>query len=567
MDEILYLEPDEEITSVIDKLKGLSGDKVALVLPKRAQLAASVVNLKLLKREAARLKKSISLVTQDKVGTSLAGQVGIPVFRSVGDDEPVAVARGPIPRADDVLEIDTTPVKDDVDDDEAGIPVHRYDATKNLDDRRQTLADNVEKPVLTSSVSRLASQQLDRVDQPRSQEAPMRPPIKRSSGSGFRRGPLLTIVGIILIAAIGWFFFVYPRATVVLAVASEPVNQAATVIVDNNISEVQADQGKIPGQKVQVETNVKSNFPATGSKEVGTKSTGTVTANNRLGETVALPKGSTLSRDGRDFLTTESVEIGAATVSLDSSGNVLVKPGTKNVAVEAKDVGSAFNLAAGDFVISSFTGTKRDRVTASNTSALSGGDSHTVKVVTEEDITKAKESVGTSKNEELTNQLNQQAKDITVLSNTIQVEVIEANSTKSAGDEADTFDIEAKIRARTIGFVAADYQQAVVDAVSKTLPSGKELIVSSQDSVETKVKSSNFDQGTLELEGTLRASMVQTIDQTALKQLIKGKTTIAASELLKAQTGINDAQIQLRPALRSTVPKSEGQIIFQINRQ
>src|SRR3989338_3524858 len=101
MDELLYLEPDEEITSVIDKLKNLSGESVALVLPKNASLAASVVNLKLLKREAARLKKTVAIVTQDKVGTSLAGQVGIPVYAAVGDEEPVATPKRPKPTQDD----------------------------------------------------------------------------------------------------------------------------------------------------------------------------------------------------------------------------------------------------------------------------------------------------------------------------------------------------------------------------------------------------------------------------------------------------------------------------------
>ncbi len=575
MDELLYLEPDEEITSVIDKLKGLPGDTVALVLPKRAQLAASIVNLKLLRREAKRLNKQISLVTQDRVGTSLAGQVGIPVFRSVGDEEPVAVPRGPLPRADDVLEINASPTNDDADDDEAGIPVHRYDSSKNSNHESRITSHETSRTVQTAHSSRLTvgqaqltahSEEHDQPDETAS-ITPTQSSTQHSKGPIIRRGPVLIVLAVLLGAALGWFFFIYPRATVVLAIASEPVSQTVTVTIDNNINDPLSGEARIPGQKVQVETSVKSTAQATGSKEVGTKANGTVTVSNRLGETVALPGGSLLSRDGRDFLTKEAIEINAATVSLDSAGNVLVKPGTKTVAVEAKEVGSVFNLAAGDFLITSLSGTKRDRVTASNSSAFAGGDSHSVKVVTENDIKSAKESVGSSKTAELSNQLTAQAKDITVLASTIEVDVIEVSTSKNAGDETDTFDVEAKIRARTIGFVAAQYQQAIVEAVGKTLPPGKELMVSAADSVETKVGSSAFDQGTLELVGTLRASMVQTIDESALRQLIKGKTSLAAAELLKTQSGIIDAEVQLRPALRQAVPKSDSQIIFQINRQ
>ena len=47
----LYLELDEEITSVIDKLTQIEDDEVILVAPIGAQLLSSLVNFKLLKRE------------------------------------------------------------------------------------------------------------------------------------------------------------------------------------------------------------------------------------------------------------------------------------------------------------------------------------------------------------------------------------------------------------------------------------------------------------------------------------------------------------------------------------
>ena len=59
IDEILYLEPDEEITSVIEKIKDLKGSSISLVIPKNATLIASVINLRLLEREAKKLKKKV----------------------------------------------------------------------------------------------------------------------------------------------------------------------------------------------------------------------------------------------------------------------------------------------------------------------------------------------------------------------------------------------------------------------------------------------------------------------------------------------------------------------------
>lgn len=79
----LYLEPDEEITSVIDRLKEIDDDEVAIVVPKRAGLLQSIVNLKLLRYQAEQQKKRISLVTTDKTGRNLASAVGLTVYQKL----------------------------------------------------------------------------------------------------------------------------------------------------------------------------------------------------------------------------------------------------------------------------------------------------------------------------------------------------------------------------------------------------------------------------------------------------------------------------------------------------
>ena len=79
----LYLEPDEEITSVVDRLKEIDDEEVAIVVPKRAGLLQSIVNLKLLRYQAEQMKKKISLVTTDKTGRNLASAVGLTVHQKL----------------------------------------------------------------------------------------------------------------------------------------------------------------------------------------------------------------------------------------------------------------------------------------------------------------------------------------------------------------------------------------------------------------------------------------------------------------------------------------------------
>src|ERR1017187_5818449 len=63
--DVLYVDIDDDITTVIDKLRTSEAKVVALVLPKRASVFQSVVNMKLLKRNAESVKKHVVLVTTE----------------------------------------------------------------------------------------------------------------------------------------------------------------------------------------------------------------------------------------------------------------------------------------------------------------------------------------------------------------------------------------------------------------------------------------------------------------------------------------------------------------------
>ena len=58
--DTIYIDIDDEITAIIDKLRGSSAKVVAFVLPKRATTLQSIVNMKLLKRAADQEKEKLS---------------------------------------------------------------------------------------------------------------------------------------------------------------------------------------------------------------------------------------------------------------------------------------------------------------------------------------------------------------------------------------------------------------------------------------------------------------------------------------------------------------------------
>ena len=102
---VIYVEIDDEITTVYDRVKKTPGRKqIVLVVPKRAVILQSVVNLRILKKKIEEDGKVISIITNDKSGRLLAMKAGIPVLEKLssakrmggGDAEAGGTASGTV---------------------------------------------------------------------------------------------------------------------------------------------------------------------------------------------------------------------------------------------------------------------------------------------------------------------------------------------------------------------------------------------------------------------------------------------------------------------------------------
>lgn len=89
MHQTFYIDIDEEITSVVERLKKARASEIIMVVPKRALLIQSIINLRLLKKEAEGMGLQLMIVTQDKLGKLLIEKAGILVQQKLEetDDE------------------------------------------------------------------------------------------------------------------------------------------------------------------------------------------------------------------------------------------------------------------------------------------------------------------------------------------------------------------------------------------------------------------------------------------------------------------------------------------------
>ncbi|MEI6144553.1 MAG: hypothetical protein WCP91_03060, partial [Candidatus Berkelbacteria bacterium] len=122
MSKLIYLETDEEITDVIDKISKVEDRSVSLVIPRGSTLANSIVNLKLLVKRSKALKKEVALVTNDNIAHNLASQIGLPVYESIDDAKAgIVEPEAEIPKPSVTEKI--APPVEEID----GVKVHQYD--------------------------------------------------------------------------------------------------------------------------------------------------------------------------------------------------------------------------------------------------------------------------------------------------------------------------------------------------------------------------------------------------------------------------------------------------------
>jgi hypothetical protein len=87
MHQTFYIDIDEEITSIVERLKSARSGEVVIVVPKRALLIQSIVNLRLLKKEADSLGISLSIITQDSLGKVMVEKAGISYQERLDDSQ------------------------------------------------------------------------------------------------------------------------------------------------------------------------------------------------------------------------------------------------------------------------------------------------------------------------------------------------------------------------------------------------------------------------------------------------------------------------------------------------
>ncbi len=517
--EIIYLEPDEEIPSVIARLEETGARKIILVIPKEAILVHSVINLKLLQREAKKLKKEIVVVTTDEVGQNLARKAGFVVFASVNEareKEDEAVQKS----------VKKTVFKKTID---IAPPQKTKPSHKSVEAKKLKVAK-----------------------QPRKGQ-------KRKLSFSRWQKIVLGIGSLLACLAVGGVFYLYlPRATVVLYLKGESQDRefSLTLAQDPRGEEVKAEV-------LSEEIEKKERGIATGQKEVGAKAKGTITIYNYWDSTpqvlVAQTRFQSVST-GKIFRIQTQITVPGTTIS---QGQIV--PGTIEVEVVADEVGAEYNIAPDKFIIPGLPVAKQAKIYGESKAPMSGGYKKKVKVVAEDDcsalLSKLKQE---AQKEFLRKTKRVKGKDLVKRDDFVFAQAQEETCSPGVGAEASVFEARIKMRYSFFAFRKKDLLAKLTQEAEKDLSPAKELSNSSFSKLEFSEKEADFDRHKLRLKVKTNLVLLPRLNLEALKSNLLNRSPTEAENYLVSFEEIERVEIKLFPSFWRKIPPRPAQIKVEI---
>lgn len=567
--DTLYVDVDDEITTIIDKVRSSNGKVVALVLPKRAAVLQSIVNMKLLKRTAEAAKKHVVLVTTEASLMPLAGNVGLHVASSPTSKPVIPVAAlAPTDEPEDIdepLQITGQEYTEDFDAAKAAaVPVGALAAAG--------VAGAASAPSKISADAVDEEIQMDDEPEPTAGGAAATAPkpkknkkLKVPNFDSFRT-KLLLGVGVFALLIVGWVFafIVLPKATITISTDTSTITTNMTLALDTTAKTVDANNKIVPATAQTTQKSYSQQATATGQQNNGTKATGSVTmsAGSCSGSVPdGIDPGTALTSSGHTYILSSSVTFVPTVSKGKCTFTGMDGSGAANIAITALKGGAEYNMSSVTFSVNGRTG-----ISASG--SASDGTDNIVKVVSQTDIDGAKAKIATQDTAPVKADLQTslKAKGLLPVVATFSAGEPQVTTSAKAGDPADTVTVTEVIAYTMLGVKQSDLKTLIEANVSKQIDKNKQVILDNGISkAKFTVQSVPTATGA---EVTIQTKSIAgpQIDTEQLRKQVVGKKSGEIKTLIKQTPGVTDVTFKYSPFWVSSVPKNADKVIVQVDK-
>lgn len=434
--DVIYIEPEDDITDIILKIENSKEKIVALVPPKKAGVFRSVVNIKLIAKAGASSEKTVVLVTVDPSIVKLAATAKLPVTKDLQSAPAV-----PTVDAEDEPEEET---EEELVEEEDGT-VETEEDVENLKPSK------VEKAAAAEAEEEAEEAEDDTDDEEEKKPAKKSDKSKKSmklSGNKVLdwikvHKKLSIFAGVALVGLIGfliWAFGFAPAADITVAIKTDQKNFSENITFTDNLADENAKEGKFYLEQKKLDETQEVNFEATGQKNRGEKAKGQVVAYTffKGSGAVAINSGTVLTANGLSFVTTENATLSWDGETDDACDNAnqtssLVRSGCQvstKIPVAAVEGGTKYNIGA-----SNAWSSVAD-VAIYSDKAMSGGTDDVVTVVQQADVEKAKNELTSAKEDEFKEKLYETIDDnYYVIDSTFEIKTDSATATPGVDEE------------------------------------------------------------------------------------------------------------------------------------
>lgn len=557
--DVIYIEPEDDITDIITKIENSKEKIIALVPPKKAGVFRSAVNIKLMSKASKAAEKTVVLVTVDPSIVRLAAAVRIPVTKNL-QTAPV------IPTVD--TEIEETMQEEIIDDPDEAIEEEikkttEADEHKKSDDERQDKEEDDDDLPVKAKGKKEKKSNKGATDAADKSGNPVINWIK-----AHKKTTIFGCIGVIaLTVALVWAFTIAPAVDIAVGISTEPNNFAEMITFTTNMAEENIGEGKFFLEEKKLESVAEVNFEATGQKNNGEKATGEVIVYSFFKKegTIAINAGSTFTINGLSYTSNKDAALtwnGEDFKNCDNKNNAtqITNSGCQvstSVTVTATSAGTKYNIAPSN---SGWSTTAN--VSVYSDKSMSGGTDDIIKVVEQADIEKAKNELKSANGDEnkakLISSIDGEA---LVLENSFDQETSAAVATPAAGEEVKD-GVTPTLKATTTAVVYAVDKSKLQEYITE-----KAKLEDDQKVYEVKDPYiENFVKGDTGYAGKLKAvyAVGPKVTDNDVLEMVKGKGIGDARHDLSSINGITSVTITPSYPWVSVVPSDTNKITIKM---
>ena len=549
--DVIYIEPEDDITDIITKIENSKEKIVALVPPKKAGVFRSVVNIKLMAKVGTTAEKTIVLVTTDPSIVKLAAATRLPVTKNLQTPPAIPTVETEIEEAakEELIDGPEEEVTEAVEEEVAKEnPEEEAEKEEEKSDKKDKKNDKKEKKG-KKSAEKTGNPIIDWI-------------------KSHKKTAIFGGIGILaLILLLVWAFAIAPAVTVTVGIKTENNNFSENVTFTTTATDENAAEGKFYLQEKKTESVQEVAFEATGKKNNGEKATGEVVVYAYFKEkgTIAINSGSTFTINGLSYISNSGISLswnGEDDDACDNAGQTssLVRSGCQisgRIPVTAASAGSNYNIAASN---SGWNTTANVGVYSDK--AMAGGTDSIVTVVEQADIEKAKNGIKASGEDENKKKLYDSIGDnMLVIDSSFNQDTSAATATPAAGEEVKD-GVKPTLKVTTTASVFAIDKAKVEEFIKEKAKLGDDQKV--YEIKDPYVE--NFVKGDSGYAGRLKTTYAvgPKVTESDIVEMIKGKGIGDAQHDLKNINGVVSVTIDTSYPWVSVVPGDTNKITVNI---